>query len=104
MLHKFRDLVECWSVTPANARARVRSSDGSACQHLGHMCEKMVVHVLCSSTSYPLSKEAVVLPLGFWTRCFLLPQTVHDRGGHLGSHRLHLRPLGVQVSSFKAFK
>ena len=40
--------------------------------------------------------------MDFWTRCFLLPQTVHDRGGHLGSHRLHLRPLGVQVSSFKA--
>ncbi len=30
-----------------------------------------------------------------------LTRTVHDTGGHLGSHRLHLRPLGVQVSSFK---
>ncbi len=28
-------------------------------------------------------------------------QTVHVRGGHLGSHRLHLCPLGVQASSFK---
>ncbi len=38
--------------------------------------------------------------MDFWTRCFL-PRTVHDRSGHLGSHRLHLRPLCVEVSSFE---
>ena len=32
-----------------------------------------------------------------WTR-HSLPQAMHDRGGHLVSHRLYLRPLGVPVS------
>ncbi len=50
----------------------------------------------------PHKKPQSACCIDFWTRCFL-PQTVHDscRGGHLGSHRLHLCPLGGQVSSFK---
>ena len=35
--------------------------------------------------------------MDFWTRRSL-PQAVHDRGGHLVSHRLHSRPLGVPGS------
>ncbi len=62
---------------------------------------------MTAASKEPLKPHKVIgarLPAE-WTldSLFFLPKTVHDRGGHSGSHRCHLRRLGIQVLSIKVY-